>query len=97
MQVTLQLLVEWDDVEAGSKDDGGRTPLWCAAQRGHEPVVRLLLKNGNVDAGARDESGLTPFQIAVFNGYEVLVSLLAMEGGTIVDEAYGLQALFDLK
>ncbi len=38
----MKLLVERDDVAADSKDNSGRTPLWYAAEQGHEGVVKLV-------------------------------------------------------
>jgi ankyrin repeat protein len=38
----VKLLVNRDDIEAGSKDRDGRTPLSWAAEYGHEIVVKLL-------------------------------------------------------
>jgi ankyrin repeat protein len=32
--------------ELESKDNYGRTPLWRAAESGHEAVVKLLLEKG---------------------------------------------------
>jgi ankyrin repeat protein len=40
----VRLLAEWNDLEADSKGDYGRTPLFYAAERGHEAVVRLLVE-----------------------------------------------------
>lgn len=39
----VRLLVKRDDVEADSKDKGGRTPLSHAAEGGHSEVIRQLV------------------------------------------------------
>jgi ankyrin repeat protein len=49
----MRLLLAPGAVDADTKDDDGRTPLWRAAREGHEAVVRLLLATGAVDADAK--------------------------------------------
>jgi ankyrin repeat protein len=49
------VLVEREDVEVNSKDDDSQTPLFRAAQRGHEAVVKELLKQEDVEADAKDK------------------------------------------
>jgi hypothetical protein len=34
-----------------------KTPLWWAAIRGHEAVVKLLVERNNVTADSKDEDG----------------------------------------
>jgi hypothetical protein len=34
----------------------GQTPLWWAAENGHEAVVKLLLETGKVEADLKDKS-----------------------------------------
>ena len=38
----VKLLLARNDVGADLKDNNGRTPLWNAAWKGHEAVVKLL-------------------------------------------------------
>ena len=42
VEAVVQLLLGTEKVDADSKDDDGRTPLWRAAANGHEAVVKLL-------------------------------------------------------
>ena len=42
-RAVAKLLLACNDVEAGSKDNDGRTPLWYIAWNGQEAVVKLLL------------------------------------------------------
>jgi hypothetical protein len=52
-------------VDVDSKDDAeGWTPLSCAAQSGHEAVVKLLLETGKVDVDSKGSSGWTPLSWA---------------------------------
>jgi hypothetical protein len=43
-------MLETGKVDPDSKDGFGRTPLWRAAESGHEAVVKLLLETGKVRA-----------------------------------------------
>jgi hypothetical protein len=47
-------------VAADSKDNYGQTPLWRAAERGHEAVVKLLVEREDVIADSKDRDGRTP-------------------------------------
>ncbi|KAI9764880.1 MAG: hypothetical protein M1839_005696 [Geoglossum umbratile] len=66
---------EWEDVEVNSKACYGETPLWTAAERGHEALVNLLLScNGvEVNSGFR---GQTPLWAAASKGHEAVVKVL---------------------
>src|SRR5579859_3000112 len=43
------LLLERDDIDPNMEDCNGRTPLWWAARKGHNVVVRLLLEHHNTN------------------------------------------------
>ena len=75
-EAVVKLLVERDDVEADSKDDGGWTPLSLAAWNGHEAVVKLLVERDDVEADSKDNDGRTPLYQADRNGHEAVVKLL---------------------
>ena len=65
-----------DDVDADSKDNGGRTPLSLAARRGHEVVVELLMERDDVDTASKDNRGRTPLSQAVQYGHKAVAELL---------------------
>ncbi|PON28597.1 AGC/PKA protein kinase [Trichoderma gamsii] len=61
------------------RDYHGRTPLSCAAAKGHEATVRLLLEHG-ADMEAEDNSCWTPISQAALYGHEDIVKLLHEKG-----------------
>ncbi|KAL5346637.1 hypothetical protein ACLOAV_008344 [Pseudogymnoascus australis] len=61
----------------------------------HESVVKLLLeKDAEVDT--KDSSSRTPLFWAAEKGYEVVEQLLLTRGALLVEDLYGLVALFTL-
>ncbi|KAI2813551.1 hypothetical protein CBS115989_9363 [Aspergillus niger] len=50
-------------------DVEGRTPLHCAAENGHDPVVQVLLANEQLDVNARDHRKSTALHEAAWKGY----------------------------
>src|ERR1700722_7725409 len=72
-----------DRTDVNSKDTSySRTPLWLAAERGDEAVVKLLLETGKADVDSKDryDGGRTPLWWAVERGYETVVKLLLETG-----------------
>jgi ankyrin repeat protein len=48
--VVVRLLLE-KGASIETKDNDGRTPLWWAAENGHNVVVRLLKKGASIETG----------------------------------------------
>ena len=69
----------------------GRTPLFWAAENGHEEVVRILLERRDIDIEAADELGRTALCVAAQNGHARVVRTL-VEGSANLntpDNMYG--------
>ncbi|KAM0130917.1 hypothetical protein ACHAP3_007144 [Botrytis cinerea] len=58
----------------------GRTPLFFAAEKGYEKVVKLLLDTGKVNPDWKDCDNRTPLYWAANNGHEKVVKLLLDTG-----------------
>ncbi|PVH92983.1 hypothetical protein DM02DRAFT_499359, partial [Periconia macrospinosa] len=69
-----QLLVA-EGVNPNSKDtEYGRTPLWWAAEEGHDAVLKLLLAKDGIDPDSKDTKyGQTPLSVAARNGHKAVV------------------------
>ena len=52
----MRTLLRRDDVNPDKPDSSGQTPLLCAAENGHEEVVRMLLGRGDVNPDGEDWS-----------------------------------------
>ena len=77
-----QLLKAGADVNKATTGIGG-TPLYIAAQEGHENVVEQLLKAGaDLNKALRDIS-VTPFHVAAFSGHESVVEQLLKAGADV--------------
>lgn len=81
---TLDELLRYSDV-VDPKDTTGRTPLCCAAENGHEAVVKLLVDSGAA-VDSVDEDGSTPLLRAVEKGHEAVVKLLLDKGWAVDSE-----------
>ena len=71
-------LAETDDVNFQSKDLGGATQLWKAAEQGHELAVRAILQHPKTDPNVpRLDNMTTPLCVAAFRGHvEVVKAIL---------------------
>jgi len=63
-------------VNPNRQDDGGRTPLFWAAENGHEGAVELLLGLAAVSPDLPGNSGQTPLSCAARNGHDEVMKLL---------------------
>ena len=68
------------NTEIDDKDDNGNTPLQCAAEAGHEAVVKSLLEAG-VAVDPKGKGGRTSIFIASHNGTKNFVDLIDSLGG----------------
>ncbi len=67
-------------IDFNAKDHRGRTPLACAAGRGHEIEVALLLGTGKVHVDSADSGGRTPLSWAAGGQHQAVVELLLNHG-----------------
>jgi hypothetical protein len=73
------------DVNQAEKD--GCTPLFIAAQHGHESLVRCMVKELGADVNQAMHGGCTPLFIAAENGRESLVRCMVKECGADINQA----------
>ena len=78
----MKILLERDDVDPDKPNNWGQTPLWQAAQGGHEGMVKILLERDDVDPDKLDIFGQTPLSCATLYGYAGVVALLQPEPAT---------------
>ncbi|KFZ00411.1 hypothetical protein V500_01061 [Pseudogymnoascus sp. VKM F-4518 (FW-2643)] len=93
-EAVAELLLD-KDAKVDAKDKSGQTPLSLAAVKGHEAVAELLLDKG-AEVDPKDGSGRTPLFLAAENGHEMVEQLLRRRGALVVEDLYGLVALFTL-
>ena len=57
-------------------DENGKTPIWCAALKGHTEIVKILAPLTD-NPNAPDGYGQTPIWIAAWKGHTEIVKILA--------------------
>ena len=72
----VKILLGHGDVDPNKSDNGGKTPLGCAAQNGHAGVVKILLGRVNIEPEKPDHASQTPLWNAAASGHEEVVVLL---------------------
>lgn len=75
-EALVKLLLDRGDVEADSKDKGGRTAMLQATENGHETVAKLLVDRADIEADSKDKNGQTPLWWAASKAHEAVVKLL---------------------
>ena len=70
------------NTEIDERDDHGDSPLHCAAEAGHEAIVKHLLEAGAA-VDPRDYDGRTPVFEATCNGHKNIVELLLEMGAKV--------------
>ncbi|CZT47712.1 uncharacterized protein RSE6_08306 [Rhynchosporium secalis] len=71
------------DVDVNCCDALGRTPLYLAAQFGHEPIVNLLLKHKSLIDIPETVKNWTPLIIACLEGFSTVVEVLLKDDANI--------------
>lgn len=81
------LLLRWYEThyKTEPKDKERRTPLWWAAWRGYENVVKVLIQKPKPNINSKDDSGRTPLFSASRNGHTHVVELLLETGKVDAD------------
>ncbi|KAF4419069.1 ankyrin repeat-containing domain-containing [Fusarium acutatum] len=74
----VKMLLSNPKVDPDSKNDYGETPLWQAARKGQEAVVRLLAQQGStrVNVDVRNRNDTTPLMKAAKGGHTGVIRLL---------------------
>ena len=80
-------------VPVDEKDEGGKTALMLASEKGRTEVVRLLLDKGAL-LDEKDADGMTALMWASNEGHTEVVKLLLNRGASVdVKDKYGSTAL----
>ena len=88
----LDLAVRGADVNYRDSDYRGCTPLFIAAQKGHDAVVRALLDAG-ADKDLADNNGATPLMAAAIYGHVTVARALLDAGADKAKSWRGKKAI----
>jgi len=77
----VRALIE-SGADVNKAGDGDATPLYAAAQKGHEAVARALMELG-ADVNKATDNGVTPLYAAAQNGHKTVVRALIEAGADI--------------
>ena len=69
-------MLEREGLDLDRPDNSGDTPLYWAADSGHEEIVKLLLGRKDVDPNRPNNINETPLRRAIVNGHESVIKLL---------------------
>ncbi|KAJ5610789.1 hypothetical protein N7510_007508 [Penicillium lagena] len=89
--VIAEILCKTARVYVNSRTVDGETPLWIAAEKGHDMAGRVFIDHG-ADVNVPNADGFQPLWIAAEGGHSVMVELLISHGadvnaGTKIDPA----------
>ena len=79
----MKLLLDRKEVNPDSRDNYGQSPLWCAAEGGHEGVVKLLLDRKEVRLERQRWPNVT--LVCCRGQHEAIVKLLQRRADTESD------------
>ena len=71
------MLLDRNDVNPNITNQHGQTPLFVAAWKGHERVVKTLLERVDVNSDIADLAGQTALSHALKGRHDVIVKLLS--------------------
>lgn len=70
-----EMMAEFEDTDANTQDNHGRTALHWACAKDHFDMVRLCLSISQSIIGLRDNDGLTAFDVACQSGNDMIPTL----------------------
>jgi ankyrin repeat protein len=93
LDVLLSDLLSENQSDVDERDSHNQTPLYLAALRGHEKVVRLLLER-DADVGAKESEERTALHMSAANEHDkVMLLLLQHKADVDIKDKWGWTAL----